>query len=124
MTALYAHSATEIAHLLAASDVSSEEVTKAHLDRIEEADGRIKAFTTVHRQEAIAEARRADEERRQGRVRGPLHGLPVSVKESLDVKGYASTLGTTARRELRSTEDAGIVECLREAGAVILGRTN
>jgi fatty acid amide hydrolase len=117
-------SATEIARLLAAGEISSEEITQAHLDRIDDIDGRIRAFTTVLRSEALAAARRADEERRRGEARGSLHGLPVSVKESLDMAGFAPTLGVSSRQKLLATEDAGIIECLRRAGAVILGRTN
>jgi len=116
--------AHELTRLLAAGEVSSEEVTTAHLDHIAEADGPIRAFTVVLRHEALAAARRSDEERRRGEVRGPLHGLPVSVKESLDFAGQASTLGTTRRQNILATEDAGITETLRGAGAVILGRTN
>jgi fatty acid amide hydrolase len=116
--------ATELSRLLAAKEISSEEVTKAHLDRIASADGPIRAFTVVLRDEALAAARRADEERRRGDARGPLHGLPVTVKENLDYCGLPSTLGTTKRRSVIATEDAGITEMLRRAGAVILGRTN
>jgi fatty acid amide hydrolase len=104
--------------------VSSEEVTRAHLDRIEEVDRRVRAFTVVLRHEAIAAARRADEERRRGEARGPLHGLPFSVKESLDVAGQASTLGVPSRRDTLATNDSAIVRMIREAGGVIVGRTN
>src|SRR5262249_32249690 len=116
--------AHELSRLLAAKEITSEEVTKAHLDRIASADGPIRAFTVVLRDEALAAARRGAEERRRGDIRGPLHGLPVTVKESLDYAGQASTLGTTKRRSIIATEDAGITETLRRAGAVILGRTN
>lgn len=116
--------AVELSRLLSAGEISSEEVTRAHLDRIDTVDPKLHAFTAVLRHEALAAARRADEERRRGDVRGPLHGVPVTVKESLDVAGQASTLGASSRRGLRATEDAGIVESLRRAGAVILGRTN
>ena len=121
---LCSKSATELSRLLAASEISSEEATKAHLERIDAVDRGVRAFTTVFRYEALAAARKADDERRRGEVRGPLHGLPVTVKESLDMEGFASTLGAPSRRNVRATEDAGITRMLREAGAVILGRTN
>jgi fatty acid amide hydrolase len=124
MTDLTHASAVALARMLAAGEVSSEEVTHAHLDRIEAVDGRVHAFVSVMRDEALAAARRADEERRRGEVRGPLHGMPVSVKESLEVAGQASTLGVASRKDVIATRDAGIVQVLREAGAVILGRTN
>src|SRR5690606_35577328 len=69
-------------------------------------------------------ARRADEERRRGEARGPLHGLPITIKESLDMAGHASTLGVAARRRLRARTDAVIVEAVRRAGGVPVGRTN
>jgi fatty acid amide hydrolase len=121
---LFSKSATELSRLLAAGEISSEEVTKAHLERIDAVDRKVRAFTTVFRYEALSAARKADDERRRGEVRGPLHGLPVSVKESLDMAGFASTLGAPSRRNVRAKEDAGITQMLREAGAVILGRTN
>jgi fatty acid amide hydrolase len=124
MPALHEHDAVTLAAMLGRGEVSSEEVTAAHLARIDAVDGRVRAFTTVLRDEARAAARRADEERRRGEVRGPLHGLPVSVKESLDMAGMASTMGVTARRHKVAASDAGIVHLLRAAGAVILGRTN
>ena len=116
--------AHELSRLLAAREISSEELVRAHLDRIAERDGALRAFTTVLGDEAVAASRRADEERRRGEVRGPLHGLPVSMKESLDLAGHASTLGAASRKGLRAAEDAAIVEMFRRAGAVILGRTN
>lgn len=116
--------ATTLARLLEARDVSSEEIVRAHLDKIEAVDARVRAFTTVLRDEALASARRADDERRRGEARGPLHGMPVSVKESLDVAGHASTLGAPSRRGQIAKEDSAIVRALRDAGAVIIGRTN
>src|SRR5262249_39232971 len=93
-------------------------------ERIAEIDGRIRAFTAVFREEALASARRADEERAQGKVRGALHGMPVSVKESLDMAGCASTLGCHARRAQVADRDGGVLRRLRKSGAVVLGRTN
>ncbi len=124
MTDLHTRSATRLSILLAAREVSSEEVTRAFLRRIDAVNERVRAFTEVLREEAIAAARRADEERRRGDVRGPLHGLPVTIKENIDVAGHASTLGVPARKGKRSADDAAIVQLLRAAGAVILGRTN
>ncbi len=117
-------SATALSSLLAAREVSSEEVTRAHLSRIEALDPRLRAFTQVLHDEALAAARGLDGERRRGENRGPLHGLPITVKESLDMAGMASTLGVASRRGHRAAGDAGVTALLRRAGAVILGRTN
>ncbi|WP_437337072.1 amidase [Sorangium sp. So ce394] len=116
--------ATALSSLLAAREVSSEEVTRAHLARIGALDPRLGAFTQVLHDEALAAARGLDDERRRGEIRGPLHGLPITVKESLDMAGMASTLGVASRRDHRAAGDAGVTALLRRAGAVILGRTN
>lgn len=116
--------ATALSRMLTHEEISSLELTRAVLDRIDAQDGRIRAFTTVLRERALADAARADEERRKGRSRGPLHGMPVSVKESIEMAGHASTLGVTARVSKVATSDAALVKMLREAGAVIVGRTN
>jgi fatty acid amide hydrolase len=121
---LHEKSATELSRRIASRDVSAEEVTRAHLDHIASIEPRVHAFTMVLRHEALAAARRADEELRRGESRGPLHGVPITVKESLDFEGHASTLGIEKRRKLIAKSDAVIVRAAREAGAVILGRTN
>src|SRR5262245_17753303 len=102
---LWTLSATTIAQLLAAGEVSSEEVTRAHLGRIEELDRTVRAFTTVFREDALQAARKSDEERRRGETRGLLHGLPVSIKESLDLAGLPTTLGVPSRRSSIGQED-------------------
>jgi fatty acid amide hydrolase len=84
----------------------------------------VHAFTEVLGESALAEAARADDERAKGRARGPLHGLPVSVKECFDVGGKATTLGLASWRDRVAKEDSALVRALREAGAVVLGRTN
>lgn len=116
--------ATELASLLARGEISSVELTRAHLERIAAVDGALRAFTEVFREGALADAERADAERRQGDERGPLHGLPMSVKECFDFEGRATTMGVQARVGHRAREDAAMVKLLRRAGAVVLGRTN
>jgi fatty acid amide hydrolase len=121
---LVALSATEMSARLDRRELSSEELVRAHLDRIEAIDGRVRAFTEVFRARALDEARRADQARARGEARGPLHGMPISVKESLDVAGLAATMGIPSRRNVVAKEDATVVQQLREAGAVVIGRTN
>lgn len=121
---LWQHTATTLSGMLDRREVSSREVVDAHLDRIASVDGAVRAFTEVFREGAKAAADKADAERAKGRARGPLHGLPVSVKECFDFEGLASTLGVPAFRGRIATRDAAMVVCLREAGAVVLGRTN
>ena len=116
--------ATALATLLARGDVSSSEVVAAHIARIDAIDTCVHAFTRVYRERALADAERADAERRRGTIRGPLHGLPVTVKECLDIAGEATTLGIPSRRQHHAAADAALVTLVREAGAVVLGRTN
>jgi fatty acid amide hydrolase len=116
--------ATELAALLARGEVSSVEMTRAHLERIGAVDGALGAFTEVFGERALADAARADGERRRGGARGPLHGLPASVKECVDVAGRATTMGVPSRAGHRAAEDGALVRVLRRAGAVVLGRTN
>ena len=116
--------AVALAALLASKGISSEELVRAHLARIARLDGPLRAFTHVFPEQALADARRSDEARARGDVRGPLHGMPVSVKESIDWAGAASTMGVPSRRALVASEDGGTIAMLRAAGAVILGRTN
>ncbi|MFO0679544.1 MAG: amidase family protein [Polyangiaceae bacterium] len=124
MTALWAQSATRLASLLASREVSSVEVVSAHLERIRATNPSLNAFVAVFAEQALEEASVADRERANGTVRGPLHGLPVSVKECMDLRGRPTTLGTPGRMNHVASRDAAIVTALREAGAIVLGRTN
>ncbi|HEX9578804.1 MAG TPA: amidase family protein, partial [Myxococcales bacterium] len=105
--------------LLSQREISAREAVQAHLGRIEAVDGKLRAFTQVFRERALADADRADRERR-----GPLSGLPVSVKENFDFQGEATTMGVVGRAGSKAAADAAMVTALREAGAVVLGRTN
>lgn len=124
MSALWQLNACDLAQGLAQGVFSSREVVDAHLARIAEVDGRVHAFTTVFAERARNDADALDRERRSGHVRSPLHGLPVSVKECFDLAGEPTTLGIAAWRTHRASRDAAFVSLLRDAGAVILGRTN
>lgn len=116
--------ATRLARLLREGEISAVEVVKAHMARIEALDGHLRAFTHVFREQALEDAGRADAERRAGHLRGPLHGVPVSFKESIDFAGLPTTLGLPSRQHHRAPADAVVVQLLREAGAIPLGRTN
>jgi fatty acid amide hydrolase len=121
---LWQHSATSLASLLDRREVTSVEVLRAHLDRIAAVDGRVRAFTEVLADSARLEAEASDARRAQGQARGPLDGVPVSVKECFDFEGRATTLGIPSWRGRIAGRDAAMVTALREAGAVLIGRTN
>ncbi len=102
--------------------LSSGELTAACLDRIDALDHRLNAFTNVMRDRALAEADARDTARAAGEELGPLHGVPVAIKEELHVAGEVSSFGGRANRTPRS-EDSEPVRRLRAAGAVVIGKT-
>jgi amidase len=119
-------SAVEARDRMTAGTLTSEALTRAYLRRISEVDDGgplLHAVIEVNPQ-AEAEARARDEERRAGRVRGPLHGLPILIKDNIDVAGMVNSAGSLALAEHRPKADAFLVTRLREAGAVVLGKTN
>ncbi|WP_159502466.1 amidase [Microbacterium sp. 18062] len=125
-TALHTWSARDLAAAIAARDVSAVEVMRAHLDRIEELDGRIGAFVSlVPESEALAMAERADAAVARGDRLGVLHGLPTGVKDLMDVAGLPTSQGSAAyASEPPATKDSVLAENLRRSGALIIGKTN
>jgi aspartyl-tRNA(Asn)/glutamyl-tRNA(Gln) amidotransferase subunit A len=116
--------AAELAGALAAGDVSSIELTEAHLDRIDEVDGAVHAFLHVDREGALAAARDADERRAAGSPASALDGVPVAVKDVLATKGLPTTCGSRILEGWVPPYDATVVARLRAAGLPILGKTN
>ncbi|MFI6330619.1 Asp-tRNA(Asn)/Glu-tRNA(Gln) amidotransferase subunit GatA [Micromonospora chersina] len=124
MTDLTRLTAAEIAGLVAAGETSAVEVTQAHLDRIAAVDERVHAFLHVDSEGALAAARGVDERRAAGEDLGPLAGVPVAVKDVLTTKGVPTTVGSKILEGWRPPYDSTIVERLRAAGTVMLGKTN
>jgi aspartyl-tRNA(Asn)/glutamyl-tRNA(Gln) amidotransferase subunit A len=114
----------DLARLLQARTITSEEVTERCLACIEERDTSINAFITVLADEARAQARAADREIAAGRYRGPLHGVPISLKDLIDVRGTPTTAASRVRAGHVATSDALVTSRLREAGAIFVGKTN
>ena len=121
---LWQRSALELGVLIGARDVSSREVVQAHLDRIGEVNDTVNAVTVVLADEALAAADRADAEVAAGNRRGPLHGVPFTIKENIDHVGSATTQGLPAMADAVPPLDAPTVERMLAAGAVPLARTN
>lgn len=113
----------EASRLLAERRITSEALTRACLERIE-ADRDLNAFIAIFEDAAIAAARDADREIAAGRSRGPLHGIPISLKDLIDVKGARTSAASHVRDEHIASADAPVTARLREAGAVILGKCN
>ncbi|MEV5209994.1 Asp-tRNA(Asn)/Glu-tRNA(Gln) amidotransferase subunit GatA [Micromonospora sp. NPDC053740] len=124
MSDLIRMTATEIAALVAEGETSAVEVTQAHLDRIAAVDDRVHAFLHVDTEGALAAARAVDERRAAGEELGPLAGVPVAVKDVLATRGVPTTVGSKILEGWRPPYDATIVQRLRDAGTVMLGKTN
>jgi len=116
--------AAELGRRLAAKEISAVEVTQAHLDRIEAVDERVHAFLYVDREGALEAARAVDAARARGEELGPLAGVPVAVKDVLTTRGIPTTCASKILEGWRPPYDATIVTRLREAGLVMLGKTN
>lgn len=104
--------------------VSPVELTRVMLDRIARLNPRFHAYTTVFEEVAMIQARQAEAELSAGLDHGPLHGIPIGVKDLVQVAGYPNTCGSIIKQESIATEDATIVSKLRSAGAVLLGTLN
>ena len=124
MTAISFPSAGEIAAQIRRKAVSPVEVAQAHLDRIERLNPRLNAFVDWQPERVLEQARHAEQAIRRGEDLGPLHGVPLSIKSSIDVAGHRSEAGTRLRAGYVAAQDAPLVARLRAAGAVILGVTN
>jgi amidase len=117
-------SVTELAQLIRTREVSSEEIVRVFLDRIDEVNPKINAVVHLRREAALEEARAADRALQSGSNSGPLHGVPFTVKDSFDTAGVVSTAGITGRASYVPERDATAVARLRSAGAILLGKTN
>ena len=118
-------SATRQAALVRERKVSSIELVEAHLQQISRVNPEINAAVAVFGENALAQARQADAAMAQGTASGPLHGVPVSIKDSIEMEGTPCTAGTWGRRNAPpSAEDATLVARLRAAGAIPIAKTN
>lgn len=115
--------ALQVAELMGSGRLSSEELVKAHLKRIDETEETIGAWAHLDRDFALAQARRADNLRKRGGPLGPLHGIPVGIKDIFDTADLPTEDGTVLHAGRRPTEDATVVSLLRASGAVVIGKT-
>ncbi|HVX74717.1 MAG TPA: amidase [Bradyrhizobium sp.] len=112
----------EIGELIHAKKLSPVEVTKMMLERIERLDDRLKCYAYVMPEQALAEAAAAEKDIASGKIKGPLHGVPIAVKDLCWVKGAPAAHGMTIHGDFRPSEDATVVARLKDAGAIILGK--
>ena len=124
MTEFAFESAASLARRLRAKEISSVELLSYYFDRVDKFNGPLNAIIWEIRDEAMEDAKRADAAIAAGEISGPLHGVPMTIKESYDVKGTPSTWGAPYLKDNIASHDALSVQRLRAAGAVIFGKTN
>jgi amidase len=117
-------SATSLARAIRDKQVSSYEVLEAFLNRIEAVNPLLNAVVQLNAEPALTQARQADLALAHGEIIGPLHGVPITVKDSFDTEGIISTAGTKGRASYIPQQDATAVARMRSAGAILLGKTN
>jgi amidase len=117
-------SASALAEAIRSGQISSLEVVDAYLARIEAVNPRLNAVVQICADEARHQARAADAAQARGEANGPLHGVPMTIKDSLDTASVISTGGTQGRRAYVPAQDATVVARMRAAGAILLGKTN
>jgi fatty acid amide hydrolase len=116
--------AAELAGLIARGEVSSLDTVEAHIQRIERVNPQLNAVVVERYESARAEARAADRRRAAGEALGPLHGVPITVKECLELEGTPATFGLPSRAHTLAQTDDAYVARARAAGAIVLGKTN
>lgn len=121
---LWQWDATRMAEAVVRREVSSRELVTACLARIAAHNPAVNAITVLLADEALTAADRADAACARGEALGPLHGVPIAIKENVDQAGYATTNGVVAYQHLVAADDSPVVANLRAAGAIIVGRTN
>lgn len=124
MTDITSLTATEIAQKIKGGELSARDVVEAHISRIEEVNPRINAVVIPLFEQSRKEAEAADAAQRLGHSLGLLHGVPITIKEQFLVKGTASSFGVLHQKNHLSAEDGPLVKRLRDAGAIIIGKTN
>jgi Asp-tRNA(Asn)/Glu-tRNA(Gln) amidotransferase A subunit family amidase len=113
----------DLAPQIRAGTLSAVELLERCLARIDECEEQVRAWVLVDRPRALAEAKARDAELSQGRYRGPLHGIPVAVKDIIDVFDWPTACGSVAWKGAYARQDAPVVRALRDAGAVLIGKT-
>src|SRR2546421_13108849 len=115
-------SISEAAELLRQKKISPVDLTTACLDRIERLNPVLNAFITATDEGALAQARRAEDEIQRGQWRGPLHGIPIGLKDLIDTAGVRTTAASAMFKDRIPSQDAEVVEKLKAAGAGLIGK--
>lgn len=118
------HTARDLAKAIKKRDLSAREVVETHLAQIKEINPQVNAIVSLNAEQALKDADKADEQLLAGDDVGPLHGLPIAIKDIHNAKGFPTTCGSLALVDNIATEDDVLVERLRAAGVIIIGKTN
>lgn len=121
---IFAGNLIEVANSIKNKEISPVELVVGLLDRIERVDPKLNSFITINRKEAINTAKEREEEISRGEYRGPLHGIPIGLKDIFDTKGLKTTVGSKIYENNIPNEDAPVVTQLKTAGAIIIGKLN
>ncbi len=124
MEELLAKSVTELARTIRCGEISAVDVVQCHLDRIDAVNPAINAVVTLARDPALERAQRCDDALSRGEVFGPLHGVPMTIKDAFETAGVVTSAGTKGLAGYIPEQDATVVQRLRAAGAILLGKTN
>src|SRR5277367_3551767 len=122
--ATYYKDATELASLIRTKQLSSREVVKAHLDRIEAVNAKVNAIVTLLAEDALKGADAADKAVKNGEMLGPLHGVPFTIKDAIDTAGVLTQRGSKIFSGNIPEKDATVVTRFKAAGAIPLAKTN
>ena len=116
--------ATEVGALIHDGTVTSVELTQALLKHARSLNEQVNAYISFREEQALADAKKADEEIAAGKIRGPLHGVPMAIKDNIYIGGEVSTMASKIHQDFVSDDDASVVARMKEAGIVLTGKLN
>ena len=121
---LYEYTIHELADMLEKGDTTSEQIVKSYFDRIKEKDNEVKAYVSLMEAEALAQAKKIDERRKAGEKLGRFAGIPIGIKDNMNIKGTKTTCSSKMLENYESPYDATVIENLKKQEMIFLGKLN